>query len=1086
MGSLAAGPATVAQSLPDAPSGPAKDARADVSQEAVVVESLRREFRFENDGSGVSSITARVKVQTQAGVQQLGQIVWGYNSMNEKLEVDYVRVRKPDGTVVHTPPEGFQDVPSPQLEREAPSYTDYRERHISVAALRPGDTLEYSIRTVTTTPLVPGQFWLEHVFRKDIITRDEVVEVNIPKGRTVTLKTRPDFEPKSKVDQGDRTVYTWTSNYLRRETEEELKKRQRKEAQEDWRPDVQMTTFRDWGEVGAWYAGLEKTQITVTAELRAKAEELIRGALTDQEKITRLYDYAAQDFRYVSLSFGLGRYQPHAAAEVLHNKYGDCKDKHTLFTALMRAAGFKVYPVLIGSRRKLDVDVPSPAQFDHVISAIMKDGSPDPVLWADTTTEIAPFGMLTYNIRKKKALLVGLEGGSRVIETPADPPFPSFQEFSLEGTLSELGKMKATVKGTYRGDQEFALRSVFRSVAEAKWKDVAKYISYQAGIGGEVENVKVKNLTDTSQPFYVEFEVSKPNFLDWASKSSDLNLPLPGITLSPASRFAGDDDTPDPSEPIADDDTADAAVTKEATRKDEKPIELGSPFDLKLSLKLTLPPGFKARTPVSISKRSDYGEYSSRYKVDGGTLLVERHYAQKLREIPAERRSDYQAFVRTVRADEKQKFHVETAVAATGAPELPKDIKADELIDSAREAFQSQNFRVALDLLKRAAEKEPKHKLVWNLLGEAYMGVRQFEDAEKSFRKQIELDKFDPYAYSALGRALWQQRRLEDAAKAFQSSLENNPLDKDALAALAEVDLELHRYEEAAEAMEKCVALEPDNAFYHANLGRAYLKLKREKDASDAFDKAVELQQNPMLWNNIAYELADNDSSLDRAQQYAESALSQVTSALRNVSVERLNLRDIANVSALGSYWDTLGWVYFKKGDLDKAEKYIAASWKLSQGGEVGDHLAQIYQKRGRPEDAVRLFAEAINGNRPRIDTRDRLAALVKDNAKVDRLIAEHKSRLEANRTYTLGDVFPGDARADFFVVLVPGHVEAVKFISGSEGLRAFASRLKEIDYGLSFPDPTPTKVVRRGTLTCEKNNCAFVLIDPEAVTSVN
>ena len=52
-------------------------------------------------------------------------------------------------------------------------------------------------------------------------------------------------------------------------------------------------------------------------EVRAKAEELTKGLNTDLEKTEALYDYVAKNFRYVSLSLGLGRYQPHAAADVL-------------------------------------------------------------------------------------------------------------------------------------------------------------------------------------------------------------------------------------------------------------------------------------------------------------------------------------------------------------------------------------------------------------------------------------------------------------------------------------------------------------------------------------------------------------------------------------------------------------------------------------------------------------------------------------------------------------------------------------------------------------------------------------------------
>jgi hypothetical protein len=106
----------------------AADKPSDYNEEAVVVEKLLRDFKWNADGTGTSTVTARIKVRTQAGVQQLGQLVWGYNSANEKLEIKYLRVMNPDGSgVVNATDASYQDVPS-QIEREAPMYSDYRER----------------------------------------------------------------------------------------------------------------------------------------------------------------------------------------------------------------------------------------------------------------------------------------------------------------------------------------------------------------------------------------------------------------------------------------------------------------------------------------------------------------------------------------------------------------------------------------------------------------------------------------------------------------------------------------------------------------------------------------------------------------------------------------------------------------------------------------------------------------------------------------------------------------------------------------------------------------------------------------------
>src|SRR6266700_739154 len=115
------------------------DAKApDYVQESFVIEQMHSHYRFEADGTGRKETVARIRVQSEAGVQQWGQLQEGYNSANERVEIPYVRVLKADGSVVKAGPEAVQDLSAP-IEREAPVYTDYRQKHITVPGLRPGD-----------------------------------------------------------------------------------------------------------------------------------------------------------------------------------------------------------------------------------------------------------------------------------------------------------------------------------------------------------------------------------------------------------------------------------------------------------------------------------------------------------------------------------------------------------------------------------------------------------------------------------------------------------------------------------------------------------------------------------------------------------------------------------------------------------------------------------------------------------------------------------------------------------------------------------------------------------------------------------
>src|SRR5271157_5994693 len=157
------------------------------AEEAAVFERILNRVRFENDGTEMSETEAVVQIQSQAGVEAFGQLVFGYSSATEKLDIQYVRVRKPDGETVTTQASAAQDF-APDVLKEAPMYTDYRQRHISVAALRPGDTLEYRTVTRVLTPLAAGNFWYEYTFPKGVVVNEDRLEIDVPKSRDVKLK----------------------------------------------------------------------------------------------------------------------------------------------------------------------------------------------------------------------------------------------------------------------------------------------------------------------------------------------------------------------------------------------------------------------------------------------------------------------------------------------------------------------------------------------------------------------------------------------------------------------------------------------------------------------------------------------------------------------------------------------------------------------------------------------------------------------------------------------------------------------------------------------------------------------------------
>ena len=115
---LISAPAVV-RSQASSPDQPRKSEASNQQAQAFVVESLRTAVRFENDGTGTREMTSTIHVLSEAAVKQFGLLTFGYSTASEDLSFPYVRVKKPDGTVIPTPPGNVQDTTA-EITREAP------------------------------------------------------------------------------------------------------------------------------------------------------------------------------------------------------------------------------------------------------------------------------------------------------------------------------------------------------------------------------------------------------------------------------------------------------------------------------------------------------------------------------------------------------------------------------------------------------------------------------------------------------------------------------------------------------------------------------------------------------------------------------------------------------------------------------------------------------------------------------------------------------------------------------------------------------------------------------------------------------
>ncbi|HLY63250.1 MAG TPA: DUF3857 domain-containing protein [Terriglobia bacterium] len=1030
---------------------PAPALPADNSKESAIYQRLRTTIRFENDGTATRETTGRMLVQSEAGVQAFGLLTFGYSSANEEIEIGYVRVHKPDGAMIETPADGVQDMAA-EITRAAPMYSDYREKHVAVKGLGIGDILEYNMKTVVRSPLIPGQFWLDYVFTKDAIVLDEELEVNLPKDRFVNVKST-DFKPTITEEDG-RRVYLWKTANIKRKSEDE-----EPAPAEPPPPPVQISTFRTWDEVGAWWGRLEQERVTPTPDIRAKAAELTKDAKTDADKVKTIYNYVSTRFRYISISFGIGRYQPHSADEVLKNAYGDCKDKHTLLASLLNASGLQAYPALINSGLKIDPEIPSPGHFDHVISVVPEGRE---WVWLDTTTEVAPFGFLMPGLRDKEALVIPAGKPASLYKTPADPPFKNSVRFEVDGALDEAGTLRAKIQRTDRGDIEVIFRLAFRQTPQSKWKDLVQRISYASGFAGEVTDVTPTSPEATDEPFRVSYQYVRKEYSDWANRRI-----TPPTQI--CSFFQLDD--------------------KEVESKEV--LKLSGPAEFDCKSRITLPKGYAPQLLPSADILRDFAEYHSTYSFKNGVFESERRIEVKLRELPAARREDYHSLAKAANDDGNL---YTTIVSGVESEFIPSSIpEADEFYTQGNQAMNERKYREALSLYERATKLDPDHKYAWNGMGTAQVNLGNREAAFKLFRKQIEVYPKGATAYYSLALNLALNQRQDEAVQVWRELLKQDPDNKYAHSNLASMLMSEKKYAEATPELERAVADHPENHNLQFQLAQAYLKSGNISKALPAYDKAVEYDPTPNTWNNVAFDLAENNLELEKAQEYAEKAVMFEEGESAKVSLATLTVKDLARMNSLAADWDTLGWVYFRQGNLPKAEKYIEASWNLYQQAVVGDHLAQAYEKEGKKSTAahMRNIVQSLQGDTAPMLRRPKGNIMAAQTGQ--RSLSEELSQLRRTK---LGKIITGEGSAEFFVLYAPGgKMDDVKFLSGTDVFRtserAVATATKAVGttkFKVLFPDDKPTKLVRRAVMVCmgaQFGGCDFTLFTVDTVRSL-
>jgi hypothetical protein len=399
-------------------------------------------------------------------------------------------------------------------------------------------------------------------------------------------------------------------------------------------------SYSTWGDFGAWYSQLTAGVRDPSPALQQKVQDLAPASLPLFERIKALARFAQRDVRYAAIEIGIGGLQPHPASQVFTNRYGDCKDKSTVLSAMLAQIGVKSYYVPVHTDRGIYTEkTPPTIGFNHVILAIQLPESSFkgsfPALYEhpklghllifDPTSSVVPLGQIPSYEQDNYGLLVTDQGGE-LIHLPLSSP--DLNKITRTANLSLMpdGSLKGEVQEVRSGWQAAAGRYTFEHQTIADRRKILEHFLGRMMGNFQLDSVDAENLDDIEKDLVIHYKFTADHY---AKNAGSLLLVRP--------RVLGE---------------------KLGTLDTSKPRHYAYEFDAPTLqtdvFEINLPDGYKIdELPEAARASFAFGEYNSKIENTGTQLKYSREYRINAVTVPAEKIGDLGKFFHQINLDER-------------------------------------------------------------------------------------------------------------------------------------------------------------------------------------------------------------------------------------------------------------------------------------------------------------------------------------------------------------------------------------------------------------------------------------------------
>jgi tetratricopeptide (TPR) repeat protein len=283
----------------------------------------------------------------------------------------------------------------------------------------------------------------------------------------------------------------------------------------------------------------------------------------------------------------------------------------------------------------------------------------------------------------------------------------------------------------------------------------------------------------------------------------------------------------------------------------------------------------------------------------------------------------------------------QTFTKLQGMADVPPNLVAVARTQLAFIELQKANYDKAIENAKTifTFNDKPNTQAI-NIALEALKKQKKTEEAVALLAPLALQFPSDPFVNARYIAALASSGQKEKAAELAAAQVKLGT--RNAVAS-AEAYIQAGDFPAAIALLRSAISAKADDVDLQFQLGSVHERAGDRKAAEAVFLEV--LKKNPEhapSLNYLGYMWAENGVNLERAQEMLTRAVGQ----------------DPDN----GAYIDSLGWVYFRLGQLDLAEKYLTdATRLLPRDPTVHEHLGDVLAKRGDMQRALQLYRTAVD-----------------------------------------------------------------------------------------------------------------------------